>query len=285
MRNLFAAVLSFAALSGFATPAAAQTTTTSPCTQWITSVPYTISQPGYYCLKQNIATSENAAIQIASSDATLDCRGKSLTQERASNDAFAIYTGNDPVRDVTVRSCKIVNFATGIIFGLRSERIQILSNDIVKAQLDGIVLWGSDSKIAGNSVINTHNPWYDYSRNITVTAFEPGVPSSGNSITNNVVAGAYGNGTIWGIRADMTESILINNNQIVDLQPNEGGFAAAINSDGTTAQVIGNVMMSRTGNNYGNLSSSALCTRNIAIGLTTPGFEWCAKSVNNTILP
>ncbi|HEY5781428.1 MAG TPA: hypothetical protein VIT66_06125 [Lysobacter sp.] len=193
----------------------------------------------YYCLKQNIATSENAAIEIASSNATLDCRGRSLTRERATNDAFAIYTGNDPVQDVTVRSCKIVNFATGILFGLRSERIQIIGNDILKAQLDGIVLWGSDSKIAGNSVINTHNTWYDYSRNITVTAFEPGVPSWGNSITNNVVAGAYGNATIWGIRADMTESILINNNEIVDLQPNEGGFAAAINSDGTTAQVIG----------------------------------------------
>lgn len=84
----------------------------------------------------------------------------------------------------------------------------------------------------------------------------------------------------------MSDDVLISNNQVIDLKPNDGGYASAIHTDGgANIRVISNVMMSRTGNNYGNLGSPTLCTRNIAIGLTTPGFEWCAQSTNNTVQP
>jgi hypothetical protein len=287
MRRLFAVVLSFATLSGFATPAMAQTAAASPCTQWITAVPVTITSPGYYCLKQNITTNlVGGAIGIESSDVTLDCRGRSITHGDPANDAFGITgSGFGPVHDVTVRSCKLVDFGTGILFGPGSDRIEIANNDVVKPKLDGIVLWGSNSRIVGNSVLSTHNTFYDYSRNITVTAFEPGVRSTGNVISNNTIAGAFGNGTIWGIRVDMSDNALINNNQVIDLQPNEGGFAAAIVTDSATSRILNNVMMARTGTNYGNMGSAALCSRNLAVGLAVDGFEWCTQSINNTTQP
>lgn len=286
MRNLYSFVLAFVVLSGVAGHASAQTTT-SPCTQWITTVPVTITSPGYYCLKQNISTNlTGGAIGVESSNVTVDCRGRGITHTDPANDAFGITGGGfGPVHDVTVRSCKLVDFGTGMLFGPGSDHIEIAGNDIVRPKLDGIVLWGSNSRIAGNSVLSTHNTFYDYSRNITVTAFEPGVRSTGNVISSNTVAGAFGNGTIWGIRVDMSDDVLINNNQIIDLQPNEGGFAAAIVTDSTTSRIVNNVMMARIGTNYGNMGNAALCSRNLAIGLTVDGFEWCTQSTNNTSQP
>lgn len=286
MRSLVSFVISVAALA-WAVPASAQTATTSPCTQWITSVPVTITAPGYYCLKQNIATNlAGGAIGIESSDVTVDCRGRSITHEDPANDAFGITGGGfGPVHDVKVRACKLVDFGTGILLGPGSERVEIAGNDIVRAKLDGIVLWGSNSRITGNSVLATYNSFYDYSRNITVTALQPGVRSTGNVISGNTVAGSHGNGTIWGIRVDMSDDVLITNNNVIDLQPKEGGFAAAIVTDSTTSRILNNVMMSRVGTNYGNMGSAAVCSRNLAIGLTVDGFEWCTQSVNNTSQP
>lgn len=284
MRSTFSVAI-LAASMLFSGTVSAQTAT-SPCTQWITSVPVTITTPGYYCLKQNITTAQTSAIGIESSDVTVDCRGRSISFSDPTNDSFAITGGGfGPVHDVTVKSCKLVDFGTGILFGPGSERIEVTGNDIVRPKLDGIVIWGSNSRIIGNSVLSMHNPFYDYSRNITVVASQPGVRSTGNVISGNTIAGAHGNGTIWGIRVDMSDDVLISNNNIIDLQPNEGGFAAAIVTDSTTSRILNNVMMSRNGTNYGNMGSAALCSRNLAIGLTHDGFEWCTQSVNNTSQP
>ena len=191
---------------------------------------------------------------------TVDCRGRSISHQDPANDAFGITGGGfGPVHDVKVRACKLVDFGTGIVFGPGSDRVEIAGNDIVRPKLDGIVLWGSNSRITGNSVLATSNPFYDYSRNITVTAFQPGVRSTGNVISGNTVAGAHGNGTIWGIRVDMSDDVLINNNNVLDLQPKDGGYAAAIVTDSPTSRIMNNVMMSRVGTNYGNMGSAAIC--------------------------
>ncbi len=280
-------VLSVAVLAPQATPASAQTAP-SPCTHMIESVPFRIDAPGYYCLKDNLGTSLiGGAIGVEASNVTVDCRGRSLAYATPENDAFAITGGGfGPVQDVTVRNCKIVDFASGIVFGPGSQRIQILNNDIVGARYDGIVLWASDSRVAGNRVLNgRHATGLDYSRNITVTAFQPGTPSTGNQIVNNLIAGASGNGRIWGIRLDLTNDALVSNNEIVDLQPNAGGFAMAIQVDGTGAEVINNTMTSRAGVQFGISGSPALCTRNIAIGLSNDGFAGCLRSVNDISRP
>lgn len=93
---------------------------------------------------------------------------------------------------------------------------------------------------AGDDVVavwaDAGTAFYDYSRNITVSAFEPGVRSTGNVISGNSLAGAHGNGTIWGIRIDMSDDALITNNNVIDLQPKDGGYAAAIVTDSATSR-------------------------------------------------
>lgn len=285
MRQLLAAVLAV----GFFSVSPMASAQTAPDCHVIASVPFDISAPGNYCLKDNMSTDLiGGAININSSNVTLDCRGRSITHTVATNEATAIGGGGfGPVADVVVRSCKIINFATGIHFSPGSEHIEILNNDILQSAIDGIVLWGSHSRITGNHVVNANDRiGLGFVRNITVTAFEPGIRSTGNVISNNMVTGAHGANGMWGIRVDMTQDVTINNNHITDMKPNEGGFSYAIAADATgSSRIVSNVMMSRIGSNMGIAAGGALCTRNIAVGLVTAGYEWCNRSVNNTIVP
>lgn len=280
------ALLAFSALlAALALPAQAQTAT---CTQWIDTVPVDLNAPGHYCLRNSIDTGlMGGAININASGVTLDCRGRSLRHLDANNDAFGISAGGfGAVTDVKVRNCKLVDFASGIVFSPGSERVEIVNNDIVRARYDGITLWGRDSKIIGNRVIQGRAATgLDYARNITVTAFQPGVPSTGNTISNNLISGAADNSRIWGIRVDFSNGAVVHGNEIVGLQPNAGGYAIAIQIDGSDAQVSNNIMTGGTGTQYGITGVPALCTRNIALGTVNSGFASCARSVNDIELP
>lgn len=285
MRQLFTAIL---AVGSFAVSSTAAAQAAPDCTT-ITSVPYTISAPGSYCLKDNLSMNLiGSAIDINSSNVTLDCRGRSITHTDPANDALGIGGGGTgPVTDVVVRSCRIINFATGINFIPRSDRIEIINNDVVAPSHDGIVLWGNNSRITGNSVIGAVDRLgMGYVRTITLAPFEPGVRSSGNVISNNMITGAKASGSVWGIRVDMAQDVTVNNNHITGLLPNAGGFAVSIAIDSTLPpRVVSNVMMSRDANATGISAGGAICTRNIAIGLVTGGYEWCGRSVNNITVP
>jgi hypothetical protein len=285
MHQLFAAVL---AVGSLAVPSIAAAQTSPDCTT-IISLPYTISAPGHYCLKDNLSTNLiGGAINITSSNVTLDCRGRSMTHTDPANDATGIGAGSvHPITDVVVRSCKIINFATGINFIPRSERIEIINNEVVAPSHDGIVLWGNNSRITGNSVVGAFDRMgIGYVRTISLAPFEPGIRSTGNVISNNMITGARANNAVWGIRVDMAQDVTVNNNHITGLLPDTGGFAVSISIDSVLPpRVISNVMMSRDANATGISAGGAICSRNIAIGLVTGGYEWCGRSVNNTTVP
>ena len=293
MRNVFLTTALVAALTGLADDAHGKKRTVPPppaepqCTGWIDSLPASINQAGYYCLTNNLSTSDlGGAINIYASDVTIDCKDYSLSHTDRANEATGIGGGGfGPVQDVTVKSCKLVDFATGISFSIGSQRIQVLDNNVLRAKYDGIVLWASNSRIERNSVINTNAPAFPYSRNITLTALEPGVPSTGNVVSGNVVAGAHGNGTIWGIRADMSNDLIIDGNRVINLQASEGGYSAAIQTDGTNVRVVNNIIVGNSPGSWGNTGGPALCSGNVAAGLVSDGFQWCTESTGNTVAP
>ena len=272
-------------LAALALPAQAQATA---CTQWIETLPADLNAPGHYCLRDSVDTGlVGGAFNINASGVTLDCRGRGVRHVDPGNDAIAISGGGfGPVTDVTVRNCKLLDFATGIVFSPGSERVEIVNNDIVGARYDGITLWGSHSRIVGNRILaGRAATGLDYARNITVTAFQPGVPSTDNVIANNLISGASDNSRIWGIRVDYSNNAVVHGNEIVGLAPNAGGFAVAIQIDGSDAQVSNNVMTGDDGAQFGISGSPALCTRNIALGMANSGFASCARSVNDIERP
>jgi nitrous oxidase accessory protein NosD len=290
MRHLvIAAVLSIAAWTA-PDAARAQTPTPPPtgaaaCTQWITSVPFAITAPGYYCLKQNIATNlVGGAFTIDASDVTLDCRGRSVTHTDPNNESTGLGGGGmTPVQNVTVRGCRFIGFGTGIVFTPGSEHIEILSNDVIKYRYDAIVMWTNHTRIAGNNVLSGYNTDFYVMHGIVAAASDDVV------IANNVVSGAQGAQWVWGIALQNATNVLVNNNQVVDLRPADGGYAVGIIVDGgsaATARVVSNVMMSRIPMSFGiDASTGATCTRNIGIGLERSGFDTCTVNVANIEQP
>jgi len=92
--------------------AAAQT---GPCVG-ISSLPYTISRPGSYCLTNNLSTpiTRGAAIIIAASNVLLDLKGCKLEGTAAMGASTAAGIKAADRRSVTVRNGTIRGFALGV---------------------------------------------------------------------------------------------------------------------------------------------------------------------------
>ena len=271
-----------------AVPSRAQSVPTRKlgCTQVITSLPFDIDVPGSYCLGTSLVAAGTAyGVHIRADGVTLDCKDMQLAHGNPGNEASAIL--GDARSNVVIKNCRIANFAEGIHFGPRSRGIQVLNNVISGAKLDGIVLWANGSRVIGNRVLDTHGDGQaPYQRNITITAFEPGVPSTGNLVQDNTIAGAHGTSTIYGLRLDKTNNALVMGNQFLDLQPTSGGNAYAILVDGIGARLLDNTMAARVPGNQGlSLTPGTSCSGNIAIGLADAGFTGCTSSVDNVVLP
>ncbi len=254
----------------------------------IDALPYTITAPGNYCLVGSLKTDRaDGSIHINASNVVLDCKGRALIHTVDGTRTPAISAGGtSPVTDVTVHGCKIVNYGTGISFGPRSQRITIADNDIVHSRWDGIVLWGSDSSIVDNRVMHSkYAALQDYTRSITVTAFDTGIPSVNNLISRNQISGASESLRIWGIRVDFSDDAIVSDNTISDLQARAGGSAIAIQIGGFNAQVIDNVISRRSTPVTGINGTPSLCTRNIAIGTGSNPFAACVSTVNDLWLP
>ena len=76
----------------------------------ITSLPYTITQPGFYYLKDNLSTSLNGII-VNANEVTLDLMGFSITGP-GSTSGQGIYING--VKNVEVRNGNLKNFQVGI---------------------------------------------------------------------------------------------------------------------------------------------------------------------------
>jgi Right handed beta helix region len=254
----------------------------------ITSMPYTITIPGNYCLRSNLYASDfNPRIAIESSDVTLDCQGNALIHTVANNGDSAVVAGErGKVANVVVRNCKIIDFGSGIWFGPGSYKIQILNNDIIHPRYEGITLWAKDSSIIGNRLIDGRNaPGQNVASGINIVASEPGVPSTGNLISRNLISGFADNRLIFGIRVSFSNDTIVSENHIVDLRPNTDGYSTAIDVQGTNAQIINNLFRGQQGLQYGIGGFAALCTRNVAIGMDNDGFDGCTTAISNHSLP
>jgi parallel beta-helix repeat protein len=117
MKRSFLLVVMSAALAGAAHPAwgdSAVIATPAGVGTPIASLPYTITQPGFYYLQKNLsATGAGSAITITASEVTLDLMGSSLTGpgQGSGTAGISIPTG---VKYVELRNGQIKNFYWGI---------------------------------------------------------------------------------------------------------------------------------------------------------------------------
>jgi hypothetical protein len=280
-RIIAAAGLALASLSAPAQEAA------PTCGTFITSLPYTISAPGYYCLKQNLQT-DVMSIQILSDDVVLNCRGKTITNTTRSqgSDGIAVFQGT---RNVTVQGCTVRDFDRGISVFSSGGNISVLNNHVDGAISNGIQAGGNDIRIANNRVTNVHG---QQPTGIYLVPQSPEVSATGQEVINNVIANVYGGQINTGIAIGGSTAPRITNNHIIDIEGNnETSFSVAFwlmnwaqGATTTGVEMINNTVTSRVPGMGGIWGQPQLCRGNVSVGL--PGaFSGCLTSFDTTDIP
>lgn len=121
----------------------------------ISSAPFTISNPGSYCLTKDISITTGTAIQINSSDVTLDLGGHTLNglSSGSSTSAAAITDAYTLRRNITVRNGTIRGFGDAVYLIGTGMRVEAVHADLMSGR--AIEVDGSDGVIRGNQVVET----------------------------------------------------------------------------------------------------------------------------------
>jgi parallel beta-helix repeat protein len=121
----------------------------------ISSLPYTISEPGSYYVAGNLSSTEHGII-IESSGVTLDLGGFSITGDRGTGD-YGIYVAgaltNNPVDKLLVKGGSIYGFGNGLRakFTENSRFEQLL---VSGSTSHGFLLSGNTGLCSGNTVVD-----------------------------------------------------------------------------------------------------------------------------------
>lgn len=198
MRMLSAILLGSIALLAFPKSAHAAESYAN-CNGVVASVPKTISTPGVWCVKQNLATASTSAkaINIASDNVTLDCNDFTVSGPGGTGDtSIGIYTNNHI--NITVRHCNVQGFRYGLDFASTGGGGgHIVEDNSFNANTStGIRVDGDGSVIRRNRVFSTGG-------STTVTNATGIYGTDSVTISDNTVSGvaarATSNGNAYGI--------------------------------------------------------------------------------------
>jgi parallel beta-helix repeat protein len=116
---------------------------------------------GNYCLSANLVANRTSGefIQIINNNVVLDCRGYALINTSTSTTGEAVGIRFSGLEHVTIRNCRIIGgFMAGIYayqnngsYNLNRD-IEITGNTISGAKWYGILAYGTDITIRGNTV-------------------------------------------------------------------------------------------------------------------------------------
>jgi parallel beta-helix repeat protein len=260
-----------------APPALAETVN---CTN-ITALPATITVPGVYCLKQDLATSmtSGAAITINANSVTIDFNGYKLggLGGGPATTASGVYADNR--KNVTLRNGNIRGFFYGIFLpdsnsGASSGHL-IENNLVDSSTYSGISVRGSGIIVRNNRVLNT-------TVTSTIGAFGLlGINLRNSLFTDNVIAGTS-NATYeaYGINVQgASTNVEISRNTVLDIRGNNFAGGIWIASAGNVVAenvVIGVTAATATANGIWNTSSGSLiCRDNTVSRVTTNATVGC----------
>jgi hypothetical protein len=148
----------------------------------ISSVPYTISEPGSYYLAANAQTTSNmfSGITIWANNVTLDLKGFSLTGDRTAGRHGVFIEGNR--KNITIRNGTITNWGGNGVEAMagtncRTEDIRVIDN-----AGSGIHLSGNGS-VVRNCVASDNGSWA--STTISGISVGDGSVVTGNTANSN----------------------------------------------------------------------------------------------------
>lgn len=242
-----AALISAVAFFGAIAPASAETINCTP----ITSVPYTISTSGVYCLTGNLTTSitSGSAISINTSNVTLDMNGFSIDGTSAGSASVAHgILASGAKENITVRNGTVSGFLRGVTVSTptagRVDSSGHLIEDlkISNSLLTGILVSATGTIVRNNIVNETggstvypaftlHGIYFDGAGNLADNNIVQGtdatiasnagargiavVGSSGTVLRGNSVTRTIGPGAV-GIHSFSGGAMLIRDNEVSD---------------------------------------------------------------------
>ncbi|MBD9467691.1 right-handed parallel beta-helix repeat-containing protein [Pseudoxanthomonas sp. PXM01] len=288
---MFGKLAAVFALAALGTPAFAQDATTAgTCSTIITSLPYTITAPGHYCLRSNAVVQSHYGIHIASSDVVLNCRGRSIQAATQSPGSDGI-AGMSGLQNVTVQNCIVRNFDRGISAGHEGSNTQILNNRVENVLSDGIMVWGHNARVVNNRVSNILPSAAYQVVGISLMPYSPAISATGQEAINNTVAGLTADYLLVGLMISGSTNPRLVNNHVMDLRRRTDTHAIAIWLSGwaqgantTGGQLINNALMMREPGVSGLSGQPALCKGNTSVGIEVSGFESCLTQTDNTTI-
>ena len=150
--TLFAATTLCAVIMLFSLTARAETTQCTP----ITTIPFTITTQGIYCLKGNLAGSlgSGEAITINTNNVTIDLNGYKLGNLAAGpgTSATGIYASQK--KNITIRNGTIRGFQIGLYFSDAPPHTASSGHLVEDVRLDGNTYMGTFVKGTGNTIRN-----------------------------------------------------------------------------------------------------------------------------------
>ncbi len=191
---------------------------TTVCTE-ITSLPYTISAQGVYCLNGNLETNTASgnAIEITVNNVVIDLNGHKIGNLAAGPTTLAIGIYAFQRQNITIRNGTVRGFLVGIWLDDNSPSYTVSQGHIIediRADLNtyaGVQVNGRGNIIRNNIVVSTGRTDVTNSSAIGMIVIGPG-----NRIINNDVyeTKEHGTGNAYGIYGSSCDGAVIDNNRI-----------------------------------------------------------------------
>lgn len=190
------------------------------CSGFIDTLPKTITTPGTWCLRKDLATamSQGKAINIASDGVTLDCNGFGIDGGAGGNRTTAAGIYATDRRDLAVRHCRVSSFYMGVEFEGDDSRNNLVEDNLIEHSLfRGAYLAGANNLFRRNRVLDTGGAPTDVGVGVSVIG----------DVIDNVVDGVRTllsgpDAFVLGIDGNGLDGGIIRGNRIRGLDPKDG---------------------------------------------------------------
>ena len=186
------------------------------CTGFVESLPATITTPGTWCLRGNLATPQvsGAAVTIAANNVVLDCNDFRIDSTATTTASYATgaTTPGSSSHHVTVRHCAINGFRYGV--GLSGDSHLVEHNTITASLYVGVSTYGVGNVVRNNLVRDTGNGFFPTVYGISVMGGE-GVASDNTVMSvDGGQPGAQGGTYAYGIQLQRG---IVQGNRLLDI--------------------------------------------------------------------
>jgi len=250
----------------------------------ITTLPFTITTQGVYCLTGHLTTNMTLgnAIEIQTNNVTIDLNGWKLGGQAAgpATTARGIYANQR--KNITIRNGTIRGFYRGIYLADSSPYTTSQGHLIEDIRADkntnfGIWIQGRGNIVRRNQVVDTGGS------TVASTAMGIWFFGPGGRVLDNDISGtaATDSSTGFGLRLNDADGTVVEGNRIDDVSTVSGAAYGMYISSSNYVLAAGNRITSATGGIYYDSFSSGKYMGNLTSNVTTPFYGGFSVGTND----